>query len=98
MTKKTFILSLLILLKFIIQYFAIDAGYELHRDEYLHLDLGKHLAWGYSSVPPVTAWISYLIHHLGKSVFLIKFFPALFGVLLGYSIRCKYLTCRLSGI
>ena len=81
MTKRSIILSLFILLKFVIQYFAIDAGYELHRDEYLHLDLGKHLAWGYSSVPPVTAWISYLLLHLGSSVFLIKFVPALFGVL-----------------
>jgi len=81
MSKKTIILSFFILLKFVIQYFSIDAGYELHRDEYLHLDLGKHLAWGYSSVPPVTAWISYLIFHLGNTVFLIKFIPALFGVL-----------------
>lgn len=81
MTKKTILFSLFILLKFTIQYFAIDTGYELHRDEYLHLDLGKHLAWGYSSVPPVTAWISYIILHLGNSVFLIKFFPSLFGVL-----------------
>jgi len=82
MTKRTIILGLFILLKFVIQYFAIDSGYELHRDEYLHLDLGKHLAWGYSSVPPVTAWISYLILLLGNSVFIIKFFPALFGVLI----------------
>jgi hypothetical protein len=81
MTKRTIILGIFILLKFAIQYLAIDSGYELHRDEYLHLDLGKHLAWGYSSVPPVTAWISYLILHLGNSVFIIKFFPALFGVL-----------------
>jgi len=81
MTKKTILLCVFILLKFIIQYFAIDAGYELHRDEYLHLDLGKHLAWGYSSVPPLTAWMSYIILHLGNSVFLIKFFPSLFGVL-----------------
>lgn len=81
MTKRTIIFYFFILLKFAIQYFAIDAGYELHRDEYLHLDLGKHLAWGYLSVPPVTAWISYIILHLGNSVFLIKFFPALFGAL-----------------
>ena len=81
MTERTIILGIFILLKLVIQYLAIDAGYELHRDEYLHLDLGKHLAWGYSSVPPVTAWISYLILHLGNSVLFIKFFPALFGVL-----------------
>ena len=81
MRKRTLILGIFILLKFIIQYFAIDSGYELHRDEYLHLDLGKHFAWGYSSVPPVTSWISYLILLLGNSVFVVKFFPALFGAL-----------------
>jgi len=81
MTKKNIILFILILLKFVIQYFAIDSGYELHRDEYLHLDLGKHLAWGYTSVPPITGLISYIILLLGNSVFWIKFFPALFGAL-----------------
>lgn len=81
MSNKTVILILLVLVKFVLQYFAIDAGYELHRDEFLHLDIGKHLAWGYTSVPPVTAWISYFILHMGNTVFLIKFLPALFGAL-----------------
>jgi hypothetical protein len=81
MSKKNIVLLFFILLKFVLQYFAINPVYELHRDEFLHLDLGKHLAWGYTSVPPVTAWISYLILHLGNSVFWVKFFPALFGVL-----------------
>ncbi len=81
MKRNTILLLLFILLKFVLQYFAIDAGYELHRDEYLHLDLAKHLGWGYTSVPPVTAWISWIILHLGNSVFWVKFFPALFGAL-----------------
>lgn len=81
MTKRTIILTFFILLKFVIQFYAINPVYELHRDEFLHLDLGKHLAWGYSSVPPVTAWISFLIQLLGNSVFIIKFIPALFGSL-----------------
>ncbi len=81
MKKKSIILFIFILLKFVIQYVAIDSGYELHRDEYLHLDLGKHLAWGYSSVPPITGIISYIILLLGNSVFWVKFFPALFGAL-----------------
>src|SRR5690606_32593048 len=55
--------------------------YDLHRDEFLHLDQANHLAWGYLSVPPVTSWISYIIKILGNSVFWIKFFPALFGAL-----------------
>lgn len=80
MTKKIIIL-LFITLKFALQYFAINPVYELHRDEFLHLDLGKHIAWGYASVPPITAWISFIILQLGNSVFLVKFFPALFGAL-----------------
>ena len=81
MSKKNIVLLFFVLLKFVLQYFAINPVYELHRDEFLHLDLGKHLAWGYTSVPPVTSWISYIILHLGNSVFWVKFFPALFGVL-----------------
>ena len=81
MTKKTAILLGFIVLKFFLQYILIDSSYDLQRDEYLHLDLGHHLAWGYQSVPPVTAWISRLIYLLGNSVFWIKFFPALFGAL-----------------
>ncbi|BFM43818.1 hypothetical protein CFS9_24590 [Flavobacterium sp. CFS9] len=81
MSKKTAILLGFIALKFILQYLLISPEYDLQRDEYLHLDQAHHLAWGYLSVPPVTSWISYLILLLGNSVFWVKFFPVLFGVL-----------------
>jgi hypothetical protein len=81
MTKKTIILLGFIILKFALQYHLISPEYDLQRDEYLHLDQANHLAWGYLSVPPVTSWISCIILLLGNSVFWIKFFPALFGVL-----------------
>lgn len=64
-----------------LQYFLVDQGYELNRDEFLHLDQAHHLAWGYISVPPVTSWISTIILLLGNSLFWIRFFPALFGAL-----------------
>ncbi|MDR2271097.1 MAG: glycosyltransferase family 39 protein [Sphingobacterium sp.] len=79
--KKHIILVALILLKFVIQYQLISPIYDLHRDEFLHLDQANHLDWGYLSVPPLTSWLSYLIMILGNSVFWIKFFPALFGAL-----------------
>ena len=82
MHKNRLILVFLILLKFFLQYLSINPVYELHRDEYLHLDLGNHLSWGYTTVPPVTGWISYIIISLGKSVMWVKFFPALFGALI----------------
>jgi len=81
MTKKNIILLGFIILKFLLQYLLISSDYDLHRDEFLHLDQAHHLAWGYLSVPPFTSWISYLIYILGNSVFWVKFFPALFGAL-----------------
>ncbi|WP_242926957.1 glycosyltransferase family 39 protein [Pontibacter vulgaris] len=81
MAKRTIILIGFIILKFFLQYILISPAYDLHRDEYLHLDQANHLAWGYLSVPPVTSWISFLIKLLGNGVFWVKFFPALFGAL-----------------
>ncbi|WP_336665205.1 glycosyltransferase family 39 protein [Elizabethkingia meningoseptica] len=78
---KTIILFSFILIKFLINYNLILPGYDLQRDEYLHLDQASHLDWGYMSVPPVTSWLSYIIQLLGNSLFWIKFFPALFGAL-----------------
>lgn len=79
--KKSFVLLLFVVIKFILQYLLIDNGFDLHRDEYLHLDQARHLAWGFDSVPPFTSWISWVILKLGNSVFWVKFFPALFGAL-----------------
>jgi hypothetical protein len=81
MKKNTLILIGFIVLKFIFQYFLLSSEYDLHRDEYLHLDQANHLAWGYQSVPPFISWISYIIQLLGNSIFWVKFFPALFGAL-----------------
>jgi len=81
MKNRNFVLLGFILLKFVLQYVLIDPVYELHRDEFLHLDQARHLAWGYTSVPPFTSWISWIILQLGNGVFWVKFFPALFGAL-----------------
>lgn len=81
MKKYDLILILFIIVKFVLQYTLVSPEYDLQRDEYLHLDQGNHLAWGYLSVPPVSSWISWLIKMLGGSVFWVKFFPALFGAL-----------------
>ena len=81
MKTKHIVLGGLILLKFVLQYILIDPVYELHRDEFLHLNQAQHLAWGYTSVPPFTSWISWIILQLGNGVFWVKFFPALFGAL-----------------
>ena len=84
MKKKTIILIGFIALKFLLQFLLLSPDYELHRDEYLHLDQANHLAWGYLSVPPFTSWTSYIIQLLGNSIFWVKFFPALYGALTIY--------------
>lgn len=76
-----FILLFLIAAKMVLQYLLVDPVYELHRDEFLHLDQADHLAWGYMSVPPFTSWNSSLIRWLGNSEFWVRFFPALYGAL-----------------
>ncbi|TLV03321.1 ArnT family glycosyltransferase [Dyadobacter luticola] len=81
MQKKTLLLWFFIITKFALHAVMIAPEYDLHRDEYLHLDQGKHLAWGYLSVPPFTSWTSYIVLLLGNSEFWVKFFPVLFGVL-----------------
>jgi hypothetical protein len=81
MKKGTLILFAFIIIKIVLQYLVVNPIYDLQRDEYLHLDQAKHLAWGYHSIPPVTSWISWLILQLGNAYFWVKFFPALFGAL-----------------
>lgn len=79
--NRNYLLLAFIVLKFVLEYVLVHPVYDLHRDEYLHLDQANHLAWGYTSVPPLTSWISWLIKALGNTVFWVKFFPALCGVL-----------------
>lgn len=71
----------IVLLKLGLQYALVNPTYDLHRDEYLHLDQAFHPAAGYISVPPFTSWVAGLIYLLGGGVFWIRFFPALFGAL-----------------
>lgn len=70
-----------VLLKFVLSYILVNNVYELHRDEFLHLDQANHLAAGFTSVPPLTSLFSLIIKFLGNGVFWVKFFPALFGAL-----------------
>jgi hypothetical protein len=83
--KKLFsqywILVVLVIAKFFLQYLVVNPGYELHRDEFLHLDQANHLAFGFISVPPFTSLVSKLIMLLGGGEFWVRFFPALFGAL-----------------
>lgn len=78
---RYWILLLLIVIKFVLQFVLVNPVYELHRDEFLHLDQAFHPSAGFISVPPFTSWIASLIYLFGGSLFWIRFFPALFGAL-----------------
>jgi len=72
-------LFLLAFLKFILPYFLQNSFYQLHRDEYLYLAEGKHLAWGFMEVPPVMSVLAWITNLLGAGTFWVKLWPALFG-------------------
>ncbi|MFY9151368.1 MAG: glycosyltransferase family 39 protein [Prolixibacteraceae bacterium] len=78
---KYWILLLLVALKLVLQFMLVNPVYELHRDEFLHLDQAFHPAAGYISVPPFTSWTASIIYLLGGGIFWIRFFPAFFGAL-----------------
>lgn len=77
--KSYWILIAILIIKLVMQYIVINPFYELHRDEFLYLNQADHLAFGYISVPPLTALFSKIILVLGGGVFWVKFLPALFG-------------------
>ncbi len=88
------VLCTAILVKLALQFLLVLPVYELHRDEFLHIDQGKHLAWGYVSVPPLTSWTSWIVLQFGASEFLVRLIPALWGVL---TLIVVYRTVRLLG-
>jgi 4-amino-4-deoxy-L-arabinose transferase-like glycosyltransferase len=80
---------LLAVVKFALPFFLQHPVYELHRDEFLYLEQGHHLAWGYMEVPPMLSWLSWLTHFFGGSFFWVKFWPSFFGAL------TLVITCRM---
>ena len=77
--QQNIFILLLALLKIIIPYFLQDSIYEPHRDEFLYLAEGHHMAWGFMEVPPVLSVFAWLTHILGDNIFWIKLWPSLFG-------------------
>jgi len=57
-----------------------STNYELQRDAYLYLAEGRHLAFGYVSVPPLTPWLGRLSGIIfGYSTFAVRLLPAFTG-------------------
>jgi Dolichyl-phosphate-mannose-protein mannosyltransferase len=82
MKKNTSLLLLIIALaviKFILPFLLQSSVYEPHRDEFLYLAEGQHMAWGFMEVPPLLSVFAWLVHICGGGIFWIKFWPSLFG-------------------
>ncbi|MGI8950924.1 MAG: glycosyltransferase family 39 protein [Chitinophagaceae bacterium] len=79
MQKTNRIIFLLAIIKFILPYLLQNSYYEPHRDEFLYLAEGQHLAWGYMEIPPLLSVFAWLTHLFGNTMFWIKFWPDLFG-------------------
>lgn len=69
----------LLLVKFVLPFVLFNPAFELHRDEYLYYEQGRHLAPGYLENPPLIGFLACLSALFGGGFFWIKFWPALFG-------------------
>ncbi|HVZ97944.1 MAG TPA: glycosyltransferase family 39 protein [Chitinophagaceae bacterium] len=81
MKRTNILIYPLAIIKFILPYLLQSSIYEPHRDEFLYLAEGHHLAWGYLEIPPVLSFFAWLTHLLGDGMFWVKFWPDLFGTL-----------------
>ncbi|HEX8327496.1 MAG TPA: glycosyltransferase family 39 protein [Hymenobacter sp.] len=88
---KRFLPLAFALVKFVSGYFLMSGAYELHRDEYLYLNQGRHLAWGYLEVPPLIAAQGWATLALGGHEGWVHFWPFLWGA------ATVYLVVRLAG-
>jgi len=81
MNRNFFILSLLVLVKFLMPLVLHQHDFELHRDEYLYYQQGQHWDIGFLENPPMIGIMAWLSHFMGGSFFWIRIWPALFGAL-----------------
>lgn len=79
MNKSNRLLYFLALLKIIIPYLLQHPIYEPHRDEFLYLAEGHHLAFGFMEVPPMLSIFAWLTHLFGDGMLWVKLWPSLFG-------------------
>ena len=56
------------------------SNYGLHRDEYLYLEEGRRLSWGFMEVPPMTPFFGWLAQLIGDGTFAVRILPVICGV------------------
>ncbi len=64
----------------VLLHLGFNPRYGLHRDEYLYLAEARHLDWGFLEVPPFTPFVGRIALWLGGDISVVRFFPALAGV------------------
>ncbi|CAN5310663.1 hypothetical protein BH11BAC6_BH11BAC6_15380 [soil metagenome] len=79
MKKINRLLYLLAFIKLVAPFFLQSSYYQPHRDEFLYLAEGHHMAWGYMEIPPLLSVFAWITNLLGGSMFWIKIWPALFS-------------------
>jgi 4-amino-4-deoxy-L-arabinose transferase-like glycosyltransferase len=79
--KIHWLIILLALLKFLLPYILPHPIWELHRDEYLYYEQGKHLGLGYLENTPLIGVLAFISSLFGGGEFWIKFWPAAIGAL-----------------
>src|SRR5678815_2286610 len=79
MEKSNRLLYFLALLKIVTPYLLQNQIYEPHRDEFLYLAEGHHLAFGFMEVPPMLSIFAWFTHLFGGGLFWVKLWPSLFG-------------------
>jgi len=81
MKRLNWLLYSLALIKLVLPFFLQNNLYEPHRDEFLYLAEGRHMAWGFMEVPPLLSVFAWLVRIFGNGMFWLKFWPSLFGAL-----------------
>jgi hypothetical protein len=80
--RNLFWVILIAIITLLVHFFTYN-NLGFHRDEFLYLALGKHLAAGYWSNPPLIGLISYLSQLLpGDALFNTRLLPAIAGAVL----------------
>ncbi len=79
--NRVLFLYLFAILKFAFPFFLQNSIYEPHRDEFLYLSEGHHMALGFMEVPPLLSVFAWFTNLFGDSMFWLKFWPSFFGAL-----------------
>lgn len=66
-------------LKLLLHLFA-NTRYGFHRDEFLYLEQGRHLSWGYMECPPLIGVLAALTQVFNAPLGLVRLLPTLAGV------------------